>query len=139
MATYVGPIVPAAGFGIAKRPVCFTGKTAKRALLAIPGAGLFLGAIAGMGVGLLVSLITGPELITKFVAAAFGAVIGAVIGLAITARAIAGGMCNCPPGSFGFCINIVFARMPFGRIVPFPPIVEAAPGQCPILVPPGCP
>ena len=139
MATYQGPIVPPTGIGIAKRPVCFTGKTGKWAVFGICGAGLGLGALIGLGAGLIVAMITGPELISKFVAAAFGAVIGAIIGLYITASAISGGICTCPPGRFGFCINIVFFRLLFGRIVPAPPFVESAPAQCPILVPPGCP
>ena len=139
MATYPGPVAPAAGFGIARKPICFTGSTARWMVFGLSGAGLLLGAFVGLGLGLAVALITGPEIISKFVAAAFGAVIGAVIGLAVSAWAIAGGLCTCPPGRFGFCINLVFFRLPFARLVPSPPIIEPAPTQCPILIPPGCP
>jgi hypothetical protein len=134
MGVYVGAIPPAPG--VVVQPVCFTAGTARlvRAALTV-GTGL-LGTIVGalIGTALSTPLEGGPP-----VSAIIGAVIGGAVGLIYITQVISAGTCPCPPGTQGFCIGVMYLRLP-----PAPPIfislvpVNAPPGSC-AVIPPGCP
>lgn len=102
--------------------------------------GVLISAILGIVIGGLISLIFGLEGVPQLIGGVAGAIVGVGIALYISICALGGGNCTCPPGNFGFCINVIFFKFPgVNSLPPWPPFIEAAPEQCRVLVPPGCP
>ncbi len=132
--------VPVPPFGtLRKTAVCFTGLHAYMFGGAIAVGGIFLGAAGGAVIGFLVALVTGPEVVTKVVAAGLGAKIGAALGALFAAVNLIGGKCTCPGWfNYAFCVCILWYRghpaLPF-----FPIMMWPCPSECAIQVPPGCP
>ncbi len=137
---YPGMLGPVGSWDITRLPICFTGALARTMVKYILVSGLCIGAAVGIVTGILISLVFGAEGLAPLVVVAVGAVVGLLIGLYITVPAISGGTCTRPPGSFGFCINEIYMKIPgVGRLLPWPPFIEAARAQCGRLVPSGCP
>ncbi len=91
--------------------ICFSG-TAATVFKWLIRPGLFLfGAGAGAGIGFLLSLITGPEVITKAVGAFIGAIVGAFAGTAYGMALTTLGACTCPAGREAFCIFACAGRL----------------------------
>jgi len=137
MEVYVGMLGPVGGWGIKRLPICFTGAQAVKYIIV---SGLCISVAVGIVIGILISVVFGAEGLARLIGVAVGAVVGLLIGLYITVPAMSGGNCTCPPGRFGFCINVIYMKIPgVARLLPWPPFIEAAPAQCRILIPPGCP
>ena len=137
---YPGVLGPVSGWGIKRRPICFTGAEARTMVKCIIICGLIVSASVGMLIGAFILVGFGAEGPAKLIGAAVGVVVGLVIGLYWTVAATSAGTCTCPPENFGFCINIIFMKIPgVTRLLPWPPFIVAARAQCGRLVPPGCP
>ena len=135
-----------AGIGtFRKTVVCFTGLHAYMFGGAIAVGGIFGGAALGGIIGFIIgfSAVPSPEGLSRTLAGAaaakVGATIGAILGALFAAVNLIGGKCTCPGWfNYGFCICIIWyqpnAWFPFIPILALP-----CPGECAILVPPGCP
>jgi hypothetical protein len=137
MASYGGALPAGPGFVV--KTVCFTRATASTMRTALSAAGLFGGAALGLVIGIALSLLTGPEVISKLVAAIVGVIAGGALGLAYVRYVFSLGGCACPPGIDGFCVGFVFWAAPFGPTLPTPPFLVPAPSGSCALIPPGCP
>ena len=136
---YCGMLGPVSGCGIKRLPICFTGVDARTMVRYIVVAGVFIGGSVGILIGVLISAIWGLEGVPYLIAAVAGVIGGVGIVLYVSIDALGGGTCTCPPGSFGFCINVIYMKIPgIVRLLPWPPFIEAARAQCGRLVPPGC-
>jgi len=137
---YPGMLGPVGSWDITRLPICFTGALARTMVRYILVIGLTVGATVGMVIGVLISLVFGAAGLAYLIGVAVGIVVGLFIGLYITVPAISGGTCTRPPGSFGFCINVIYMKIPdVARLLPWPPFIQAAQAQCRILIPPECP
>ena len=136
MTIYAG--VPAIGTFIVTVPICFTGTEAKIARGTIVSLEALLVGVAGMLLGALTGILAGPE--APPIGAVVGLVIGLILGGVVGAIACSKGGCACPPPAEGFCMRLLYLRVPgTSQVVPLPPFVQPDPGSCPVLVPPGCP
>ena len=137
---YPGMLGPVRSWGITRLPICFTGALARTMVKYILVSGSCMGAAVGIVIAVLILIVFGAGGLAHLIGYAVGAVVGLLIGLYITVPAISGGTCTRPPGSFGFCINEIYMKIPgVGRLLPWPPFIEAARAQCRILVPPESP
>ena len=139
MAVYPGVVAPAGGWGKKRLPICFTGVDARTMVRYIFVGGVIISAAIGMVIGVPISFFWGLEGVPRLIGVVAGASVGVGIALYISTYALGGGNCTCPPGSFGFCINVIYFKFPsVNSLPPWPPFIEAAPTQCPVLIPPGC-
>ena len=137
---YPGMLGPVGSWDITRLPICFTGALARTMVKYILVSGSCMGAAVGIVIAVLILMVFGAGGPAHLIGFAVGAVVGLLIGLYITVPAISGGTCTRPPGSFGFCINEIYMKIPgVGRLLPWPPFIEAARAQCRILVPPESP
>jgi hypothetical protein len=137
MTVYIGTL---AGTTFVRWPICFTGIEAALARSLLVTIEIFGSAAVGAVVGVLISLIAGPEVLPQLLGLAVGAVAGAIAGGIIAVAIIVKGMCTCPPGTDGFCIALIFFRVPGTTVVlPIWPFAVPDPASCATLVPPGCP
>ena len=122
--------------------VCWTGRTAKSMMPALGILGIVAGGVIGAALGFMVSL---PEPVSKVLGTVAGAIVGVLIGGLYTLYQLYKGICQCPPGAFGFCICItLFRPVPFAILgmniwLPSPRPPRGCPTACPVVVPPGCP
>ena len=136
MSVYSGTAAPPTGLSL--HPVCFTGSDATSIKFALGVAAAVGGAIAGLGLGWLVSWLW-PEIVTKAVALIVGAIGGGIIGLGYALVAFRGGACPCPPGAQAVCICFIVFIIPGTTTeIPVPPFLAPSCAAC-RLVPPGCP
>ena len=137
---YPGMLGPVGSWSITRLPICFTGALARTMVKYILVSGSCMGAAVGIVIAVLILIVFGAEGSAHLIGFAVGAVVGLLIGLYITVPAISGGTCTRPPGSFGFCINEIYMKIPgVEHLLPWPPFIEAARAQCRILVPPESP
>jgi len=124
---------------------CFTGVHAYLFGGALAVGGMFAGAALGAIIGFIFGfvILPTPEPLTRTAAGIAGAVLGAKIGAALGA-VLAGinlvfGKCTCPGFfNYGFCICIFWWQpIPASPFIPL--FAWPCPGECAVLVPPGCP
>lgn len=134
------------GVGTVRKIVaCFTGVHAYMFGGALAVGGSFSGAALGAIIGFIVGFaaVPSPEGASRTVAGAAAAVVGAKIGAALAAVLatinLIGGRCTCPGWfNYGFCICIYWYQP--SSMFPFIPFFALpCPGECAVLVPPGCP
>ena len=142
MAVYVR--LPPFPTGFVTWPVCFTGPDVLlfgALLLALETVlgGFFFGVI-----GVIVSLIFGPEVVPQLIGGGVGIVVGLVVGAIYGAVLVTKGSCTCPAGRSGFCVCFLLLVLPSAsNPILLPPFFIPCPGQCAPppagLMPAGCP